>query len=89
MQIQVLFFGGLREALGSAAVDLHVDQESDVQTLTLAELERRLDELYPRFGSLRVASVRIAVNETFIEAVADVRLHDGDVVAYIPPVTGG
>lgn len=88
MQIQVLFFGGLREALGSAAVDLHVDQEGDEQALTLAELERRLDELYPRFGSLR-ASVRIAVNETFVEAVADVRLHDGDVVAYIPPVTGG
>lgn len=91
LQVQVLFFGGLREALGCRVLDITGGESgADGPTLSLLEIERRIAQLYPRFESLR-GGVRIAVNESFVETTeaSDVLLRDGDVVAYIPPVTGG
>jgi molybdopterin converting factor subunit 1 len=89
-QVTVLYFGGLKEALGCA-----------VDRVSLEEGQSGMSDLYERLcqrhGSLPIllTNVRIAVNEEFVEGVgqtllrSDVVLKEGDVVAFIPPVTGG
>lgn len=82
MTIEILYFAGLRELLG-------IKEEKLVVTpggLTVDALAERLAELHP---SLRphLASVRFAVNESFVDAKS--RVKPGDTVALIPPVSGG
>lgn len=84
MQLHLLYFARLREALGCAA-----------ETLTVPPSVRTVQQLYDHLvstgGRAALATVhplRCAVNQ---ELVADfsVRLHPGDEVAFFPPVTGG
>jgi molybdopterin converting factor small subunit len=100
MQVEVLFFGGLREALGCRSLELALESGSSDTGVALAAVEARLCERYPAFATLR-HGVRVAVNEDFIdtapasnpprtaETPAEFRVKDGDVIAYIPPVSGG
>ncbi|MGI8554368.1 MAG: molybdopterin converting factor subunit 1 [Dehalococcoidia bacterium] len=81
MQIRVLLFASLREAAGQSELRLELPPDSDAGAV-LRELEQRL----PRSSAVLQRSV-LAVNEEY--ASADVRLHDNDVVAMIPPVSGG
>jgi molybdopterin synthase sulfur carrier subunit len=82
MRVRVLFFAALRDQVGQASVDL--DLPPEVQTVSLLgdHLEHSIRGLS---GSLE--SVRFAVNEQFADASQ--QIHDGDVVALIPPVSGG
>lgn len=90
MRVQVLFFGGLRETLSQASTEVIFDAPPGSAPVTVADVERRLSTLHPAFATLRI-SVRVAVNETLIDGgeVHAHRLFDGDVVAFIPPVSGG
>lgn len=60
----------------------------------MAGLYAQLCNRQVRLPSL-MASVRLAVNEEFVAGMGaaaarvDQQLSDGDVVAFIPPVTGG
>lgn len=80
MQIRVLLFASLREAAGTSELSLELPEGSDAACV-LAALERRLTRPAP----LRHAAM--AVNESYASAATP--LHDGDVVAVIPPVSGG
>lgn len=79
MRVKVLLFASARRLAGSAEL-----------TLEAAPGARAADVLSdPRLASLLAqrASLRLAVNEEF---VADGHaLKDGDVVAVLPPVSGG
>ncbi len=79
MQVDVRFFAASRELVG-------LERRIEVlpEGATLQTLQDRLYEAYPALPSLRV---RFAVNLTY--ASGPVALHDGDVVACIPPVGGG
>lgn len=82
MVVRVLYFAGLRDAVG-------VDEESlDLPPFvtTVAELCALLAARHRPYGDRR-AHVRVARNEVF--ARDDDPLADGDVVALIPPVAGG
>ena len=81
MRTRVLLFASLREAAG--ARELVVDLP---EPATAAALRSRLAADHPRIASL-LQSAAIAVNEEYVPG--DHPLADGDVVALIPPVSGG
>jgi molybdopterin converting factor subunit 1 len=80
--VSVLYFAALRDLSGVAEEQVSLDAPGgDVSALLLA--------LQTRHAALagRLASVRVAVNEEFVET--STRLSGGEVVALIPPVSGG
>ena len=80
--VRVLYFAGLRDALGIAQ-EL-IDLPADVRTV--GELCALLATRHRGYSERR-GHVRVARNEAF--ASDEERLADGDVVALIPPVAGG
>ncbi|MGG3937925.1 molybdopterin converting factor subunit 1 [Anoxybacillus kestanbolensis] len=76
--IRVLLFAYIKERLGTEEVVLHEQQ------MTVRQLRERLQHEY----DLQTApSLMIAINEEF--ATDDDIIYAGDVVALIPPVSGG
>jgi sulfur-carrier protein len=82
MIVRVLYFAGLRDAIGIGEESVAVP----VGVRTVGALVEHLATRHRGFADRR-AHVRIARNEAF----ADDRepLADGDVIALIPPVAGG
>jgi molybdopterin synthase sulfur carrier subunit len=83
--IDVHYFASIRESLGCAHERLPVRGE----TMTVAAL---VDQLIALHGAewtrvLREGRVLMAVNQ--VVARPDTAVHDGDEVAFFPPVTGG
>jgi molybdopterin converting factor subunit 1 len=81
IRIKVLYFGQAREAAGTHGEDFSLPRASSVKTL----VDRSM-ETHERLKKISDA-MRFAVNEEF--AGKDVRLADGDVVAFLPPIAGG
>jgi molybdopterin synthase sulfur carrier subunit len=82
MAVRVLYFAGLRDALGLSeellALPPHVH--------TVGELRAHLAQRHGAYEENR-GCVRVARNEAF--AGDEERLANGDVIALIPPVAGG
>ena len=85
MNIELRFFAGIREALGTAgeslALPLHVQTVGDVRTY----LRDRGAPWSEVLADGRV--VRMAFNQAMTEATQ--RITEGCEVAFFPPVTGG
>ncbi|HWM49783.1 MAG TPA: MoaD/ThiS family protein [Thermoplasmata archaeon] len=81
MRIQVRFFAGYREIVGSRALSW-----SAREGLTLEELVDGVLAKYPRLAGHR-ATMLLAVNHSV--AGSDRVLREGDEVALLPPVSGG
>ena len=83
--MKLLYFAGLREALGTAAESLApVVGVTDVASLR-SHLAARGGVWGEQFAPAR--QLRAAVNQDL--AAADSAIADGDEVAFFPPVTGG
>ena len=83
--MKLLYFAGLREALGTAAEALApVAGVTDVASLR-ALLAARGGPWGEQFAPAR--QLRAAVNQDL--AAANSAIADGDEVAFFPPVTGG
>jgi molybdopterin converting factor subunit 1 len=81
MRCDVLLFAHLREAAGQDRVQLDLPERA-----TAGDAIGRLQAAHPHLaGAAR--SIAIAVNERYVRP--DHRLRDGDVIALIPPVSGG
>ena len=80
MKIQVLLFGITTDLLGTSTLELEVPTES---TITL--LKTQLLASYPQLEN--IDSYAIAVNEAY--ASNETVIKENDVVAIIPPVSGG
>jgi len=80
--VHVLYFAGLRDAVGLS--EESVELPSGVGTV--GELCAHLAVRHHAYAERR-AHVRVARNEAFADERE--RLNDGDVVALIPPVAGG
>jgi len=79
MTVTVLLFADLRLAAGRSELRLPLPEPASVRTAAEA-LEREL-------GSGRLSGAMVAVNERY--AAPSTALADGDVVAFLPPVSGG
>ncbi|EKN69211.1 molybdopterin converting factor subunit 1 [Neobacillus bataviensis LMG 21833] len=75
---KVLFFAHLRDAVGSEFLSL------DASGKTVSELKA---ELSVKYDLPRLETVMTAINEEF--ASNDEIIHEGDEIAFIPPVSGG
>jgi molybdopterin synthase sulfur carrier subunit len=82
MTVQILYFAGLRDAIGMAEESL----ELSPGIATIGALADHLAARHKAYAERR-GHVRIARNEAFADD--DEPLSDGDVVALIPPVAGG
>lgn len=80
MTIQLLFFGITQDLVGNHTVDLNIDN-----TISVAELKSELFKQFPNLN--KFPNFAIAVNEQY--ANEDTLVNDKDVVAVIPPVSGG
>ncbi len=78
--IQVLYFAGLKDIAGKEREQL------PVQSLSVLELLGWARSTYEGFPT-DTGSVLVAVNEEY--AQPDDEIVAGDVVAFIPPVSGG
>lgn len=81
VKVHLLFFAVLRDIVGSPRLDISV-QEGTTARQVWETLRRSHDELRPY-----AAPPMTAINEEY--APLDTPLHDGDEVAFIPPVSGG
>jgi molybdopterin synthase sulfur carrier subunit len=79
VRVKALLFAHLRAATGRREIDLDLPPGATIRTA--AEV---LGELFPQ-ADLR--GVMVAVNERYADP--NVALADGDVVAFLPPVSGG
>ena len=81
-KVTVLFFASLREAVGQAQMVVQARDTAEV-------LAKLANELPPdAIAALTADNVRIAVNQA-LTSDHNAVLSDGDVVAFMPPVTGG
>ena len=83
--IKLLFFAGLREAVGSPGESLALPPQAATVGDLRALLAARGGKWAEHFAPTR--NVRAAVNQDMVAAGAAIR--DGDEVAFFPPVTGG
>src|SRR6266567_2857576 len=81
MQVRVLFFGVLRDVAGRSSDVLTLPEEATAGDV-IEHYETRLSSLK---GSL--SSIAVSVNQEY--AGLEVKLHSGDEVALLPPVSGG
>ena len=81
MLVRVLFFGGLREALGAKEASEELPDGA-----TVADLCAQLEANVPAFEGAG-SRLRVAVNREF--AGDSTVLREGDEIALLPPVSGG
>ncbi len=79
MKITVLFFAKSREIVGQDQVEIEMPEGEGVSVL--------VDRLQSQYPELLGMGFRVAVNSDYVEK--DFKLHDGDQVAVIPPISGG
>ena len=80
--VSVLYFGGAKESAGKA--DEHLELPDAVRTI--GDFAAFLEEKHPALAG-RLGAVRFAINEAFVDASSVIA--SGDVIAVIPPVSGG
>jgi len=85
MNIKVLYFARIREAVNYSTED--IDLPSDITTVTALKnyLSLRGDNWANLFNGKQL--VRAAINHTLVDDLAAIKT--GDEVAFFPPVTGG
>lgn len=82
--MKVLFFGSLREQLGTGEISKALPEGVETVGQLLANLQTRSDQ----WGQVLAGSkLLFAVNQDMVDESA--AISDGDEVALFPPVTGG
>jgi molybdopterin synthase catalytic subunit len=81
VKLRIRLFASFREAVGSGTLAWDAPTDATVNQVVAA-----LQEAYPRLGPTAEKAL-LAVNQEYVGG--DFRLHDGDELALIPPVSGG
>jgi molybdopterin converting factor subunit 1 len=81
MSIRVLFFASLADIVGTREAHLNAADFSDMDSVY-----SRFAVDFPKLKSYR-SSARFALNSEFVSP--DSPVHDGDEIAFFPPVSGG
>jgi molybdopterin converting factor small subunit len=82
MTVRVVFYGGLKQEVGTKEQTLTISRES----LTVRQLGILVRERYPALNT-RLATVAYVVNDEVVDP--GYVLRDGDEAALLPPVSGG
>ena len=80
MKIKLLLFGITRDLLNANELSFEV-----LENINVGDLKKELRSKYPQVKN--ISSYAIAINESY--ANDNVKLREKDVVAIIPPVSGG
>ena len=80
MHIKTLFFGSVKDITNSNSLDFEIDKDINVEQFVIV-----LQEKFKNFPDIDTFTV--AVNEEYVEK--EFVLKANDVVAIIPPVSGG
>ncbi|UCE93623.1 MAG: molybdopterin converting factor subunit 1 [Flavobacteriaceae bacterium] len=80
MKIKILFFGMSKDLAGTNSMNIQIEKE-----ITAKDVRELLLRNYPSFSSMDTFS--IAVNESYADD--GFKINDNDVIAVIPPVSGG
>ncbi len=80
MKITILLFGILKDIVGENSLELYLENDATIEYLK-AHLLKEYEKLN------KFSNFSIAVNEAYVEL--DYILESNDVVALIPPVSGG
>ena len=80
MNIKTLFFGITADLVQNSELQISVDENSSI-----VDFKLMLKDKFPQLQNLN--SYAIAVNEEYAEDA--LTLKNGDIVAIIPPVSGG
>jgi len=81
VRVQVLFFGMLRDIVGRAEEQIELEDGARLETV----FERYASQ-FPRLKDL-ASSIVLASNHQFCDR--SVTVHEGDEIAFLPPVSGG
>jgi molybdopterin converting factor subunit 1 len=81
MKVKVLLFASLREVVGSSQSAVELEPGASVE-----DVWTRMISLYPRLAP-HTGTIAFALNSAFTNPHET--LHDGDEVAFLPPVSGG
>lgn len=81
MDITVLLFGITRELINSNSININIKAGSSVN-----DFKTELEKKFPQLKNLN--SYAIAINENYV-ANEHMIIQDKDIVAIIPPVSGG
>lgn len=81
MKVRLLFFAVLRDIVGKTETELDLPEGARA-----TDVWQALRGEYPKLAAYAQPPMT-AVNETYVRA--DAPLHDGDELAFIPPVAGG
>jgi|TARA_B110000459_G_C16201648_1_gene312487 molybdopterin converting factor subunit 1 len=80
MNIKTLFFGITADLIGASELDVVL-----ASSISIGAFKTFLKEKYPQLKNINTYA--IAVNEAYVED--ELLLRENDVVAIIPPVSGG
>ena len=80
MQTQVLLFGIVADLVGESSINLELKMDG-----TVSDFKKKLTETYPQLQNYN--TYVIDLNESY--ALDDTIVKDNDVIAIIPPVSGG
>lgn len=80
MKLKILFFGIASEFVNSNEIEFFLPEKASVNDFKFA-----LQNQFPKLQNLH--SYAIAVNETYADD--NLNLKSGDIIAVIPPVSGG
>jgi molybdopterin synthase sulfur carrier subunit len=75
---KIMLFAHLRDVIGEEAINMPLAGKT---------VEEAKDILMEKYPALKLDTVMMAINEEF--AANDEVIQDGDVIALIPPVSGG
>lgn len=81
MRVRVLFFGQLKEIVGTTEESAELSEGAKLE-----DLFERYGRRFPKFAEFR-PSIAASVNQEYADSRA--QLANGDEVAFLPPVSGG